>query len=279
MRGYSTREVADLAGLPEARVRHWARAGVVTPRKDESNRWRYSFQDLAVLRAAAQLLAANVSVNRVTRTLSLLREQLPAGRPLSAVRLVVIGQHVIVRDRLASWEPQSGQGALDFDVQAISKLVAPKLPLRSREELAQQGESAEDLYEAALDLELAGRADAARETYEAVLKAYPRLVGARINLGRLMHAAGNPGAAEAHYRAALEVKPGNALAAFNLGVALEDQGKTAAAADAYRLALAADEAYADAHYNLSRLLEAQGDLRSALRHLSRFRRLMQNDKG
>ena len=127
--------------------------------------------------------------------------------------------------------------------------------------------------------EVAGRTDAARETYEAVLRHYPRLVGARINLGRLMHAAGNPSAAEAHYRAALELKPGNALAAFNLGVALEDQGKAAAAADAYRLALAADEAYADAHYNLSRLLEAQGDLRSALRHLSRFRRLMQNDKG
>ena len=249
----------------------------MTPRKDVHGRWRYSFQDLAVLRTASQLLAANVSVNRVTRTLSLLREQLPAGRPLSAVRILVIGQRVIVRDRLASWEPQSGQGALDFDVQAMSELVAPKLPLRTPPELEQHGNSAEDLYETALDLELAGRFDAARETYEAVLKRYPNLVGARINLGRLMHAAGHLGQAEAHYRAALELKPGNALAAFNLGVALEDQGKADAAAEAYRAALAADEAYADAHYNLSRLLEAQGDLRSALRHLSRFRRLMQSD--
>jgi tetratricopeptide (TPR) repeat protein len=92
-----------------------------------------------------------------------------------------------------------------------------------------------------------------------------------------MHAAGHLREAEAHYRSALELKPKNALAAFNLGVALEDQGKTEAAAEAYRTALAADEEYADAHYNLSRLLEAQGDLRSALRHLSRFRRLIQND--
>jgi tetratricopeptide (TPR) repeat protein len=249
----------------------------VTPRKDVHGRWRYSFQDLAVLRTAAQLLDANVSVNRVTRTLSLLRDQLPPGRPLSAVRLLVIGQRVIVRDRLASWEPQSGQGALDFDVQAMSELLAPKLPLRSRAELRQRGDSAEDLYEAALDLDLAGRFDAARETYEAVLERYPKLVGARINLGRLMHAAGHLREAEAHYRSALELKPKNALAAFNLGVALEDQGKTEAAAEAYRTALAADEEYADAHYNLSRLLEAQGDLRSALRHLSRFRRLIQND--
>lgn len=276
MRQYSTREVADLAGLPEGRVRRWARTGLLTPSKDAHGRWRYSFQDLAVLRTAGKLLDAKVSVNRVTRTLNLLREQLPAGRPLSAVRLIVIGQRVIVKDRLAAWEPESGQGALDFDVQAMSEQVAPQLPLRSRAELERQGETADDLYQTALDLELLGRGSEAREAYEAVLKRDPKLVGARINLGRLLHAAGNLSEAEALYRAALEQNPDNAVAAFNLGVALEDQGK-ATAADAYRAALAIDDGYADAHYNLSRLLEAQGDGRGALRHLSRFRRLVQND--
>jgi len=274
---YSTREVAELAGLPEARVRQWARTGLVTPDKDSNGHWRYSFQDLAVLRTAARLLGANVTVNRVTRTLSLLRERLPDGRPLSAVRLIVTGQRVIVKDRLASWEPESGQGALDFDVQAMSELVAPQLPRRSRTELEQGSETAAGLYETALDLELAGRFEEARETYEAVLRRDPLFTGARINLGRLLHAADRLAEAEALYRAALEQNPGNALAAFNLGVALEDQGKTAAAAEAYRSALAIDDGYADAHYNLSRLLETQGDARGALRHLSRFRRLMRND--
>lgn len=277
MRAYSTREVAELAGLPEARVRQWARTGLVTPNKDDRGRWRYSFQDLAVLRTAARLLDADVTVNRVTRTLSLLREQLPDGRPLSAVHLIVTGQRVIVKDRLASWEPESGQGALDFDVQAMSELVAPKLPRRSRTELEQEGETVAGLYETALDLELAGRFEEARETYDAVLRRDPQFAGARINLGRLLHATGALSEAEAHYRAALEQNPENALAAFNLGVALEDQRKASEAADAYRAALAIDERYADAHYNLSRLLEAQGDVQSALRHLSRFRRLLQND--
>jgi tetratricopeptide (TPR) repeat protein len=275
VRAYSTREVADLAGLPVSRVRGWARAGVVTPRKDNHGRWRYSFQDLAVLRTAAKLLEADVRVNRVTRTLSLLREQLPAGRPLSAVRILVTGQRVIVRDRLASWELDSGQGALDFDVQAMSAQVAPQLPVKTAANSEPQEETSNGLYETALDLELAGRGDEARDTYEAVLRRDPKLAGARINLGRLLHAAGRLGEAEALYRAALEQDPGNALAAFNLGVALEDQGKADAAADAYRIALEIDEGYADAHYNLSRLLEAQGDVRGALRHLSRFRRLMQ----
>ena len=256
MRAYSTREVAELTGLPEARVRGWSRAGLVTPGKDDRGRWRYSFQDLAVLRAAAKLLEAGVTVSRVTRALGLLRERLPAGRPLSAVRILVTGGRVIVKDRLASWEPESGQCALEFDVQAVSAQVAPQLPRTSSAELERQNETAEGLYQTALDLELAG---------------------ARINLGRLLHAAGRLGEAEALYRAALEQNPRNAIAAFNLGVALEDQGKTAAAAEAYRAALAVDDGYADAHYNLSRLLETQGDARGALRHLSSFRRLMRND--
>jgi tetratricopeptide (TPR) repeat protein len=277
VREYSTREVADLAGLPAVRVRQWARAGLVTPTKDSRGRWRYSFQDLAVLRTAGKLLDASVTVNRVTRTLSLLREQLPAGRPLSAIKIHVTGQRVVVRDRLASWEPESGQGTLDFDVRAMSEQVAPQLPRRPRALPERQGESADDLYQSALDLELLGRGNEAREVYEAVLRRDPKLIGARINLGRLLHAAGRLGEAEALYRAALEQQPGNAVAAFNLGVVLEDEGKAGDAADAYRAALAVDDGYADAHYNLSRLLEAQGDARGALRHLSRFRRLVQND--
>lgn len=249
----------------------------MTPSKDNQGRWRYSFQDLAVLRTAGKLLDANVTVNRVTRALRVLREQLPAGRPLSAVRILVTGQRVIVKDRLAAWEPESGQCALDFDVQAMSEQVAPQLPMRSRAELVRYGDTADDLYQTALDLELAGRGDEARETYQAVLRRDPKLVGARINLGRLLHAAGRLGEAEVLYRAALEQSPDNAVAAFNLGVALEDQGKVDGAAEAYRAALAVDDGYADAHYNLSRLLEAQGDARGAIRHLSRFRRLMRND--
>jgi tetratricopeptide (TPR) repeat protein len=277
VRAYSTREVAELTGLPEARVRGWSRAGLVTPGKDDRGRWRYSFQDLAVLRAAAKLLEAGVTVSRVTRALGLLRERLPAGRPLSAVRILVTGGRVIVKDRLASWEPESGQCALEFDVQAVSAQVAPQLPRTSSAELERQNETAEGLYQTALDLELAGRGDDARKAYETVLHRDPQLAGARINLGRLLHAAGRLGEAEALYRAALEQNPRNAIAAFNLGVALEDQGKTAAAAEAYRAALAVDDGYADAHYNLSRLLETQGDARGALRHLSSFRRLMRND--
>jgi tetratricopeptide (TPR) repeat protein len=274
VREYSTREVTELTGLPEPLIRRWARARLITPNKDLQARWRYSFQDLALLRTAGKLLKANLSLNRITRTLRTIRKQVPAGRPLSAVRIVVTGRRVVVRDRLASWEPESRQGTLDFDVQKITQPIAPHIPRRSRAELKKATPSAEGLYQAALDLELAGRGAEARDAYEAALERDPKLVSARINLGRLMHAANRVTEAEALYRAALAQNPRSALAAFNLGVALEDQGAESAAIEAYEKALAIDASYADAHFNLSRLLEAKGDTRGALRHLNTFRRLL-----
>lgn len=242
------------------------------PDKDASGRWHYSFQDLAALRTASEMLDAEVSERRVTRTLRRLREQLPTGVPLSAVRILVTGGRVLVKDRLSAWEPESGQTTLDFDVRAMSRQVAPELPRKSRN--VQHLKTADELYQTALDLELAGCGDEARDTYREVLVRDPNLVAARINLGRLLHAAGQLGEAENLYRAALRLSPGNVVAAFNLGVVLDDQGKSDAAAEAYRAVLELDEEYADAHYNLSRLLEARGDARGALRHLNRFRRLI-----
>lgn len=268
MRYYTGREVADLANLPLSRIRRWARSGLLDATKDATGHWRYTFQDVAILRAAAKLLRAGISPRRVTATLEKLREQLPHGRPLSAVQLVISGRRVVVKDRLACWEPETGQGALDFDMRGPRQASTPRLP-RRRAAL----ETAEDIYRSALELELAGEGDAARRAYERVLRSDPELVGARINLGRLLHAAGKLREAELLYRAALKQAPDSIVAAFNLGVVLEDQDRDHDAVHAYRQALAMDDGFADAHYNLSRLLEARGDVRGALRHLSRFRNL------
>jgi tetratricopeptide (TPR) repeat protein len=274
VREYSTREVADITGLPASRIRGWAQSGLITPHKDARGHWRFSFQDLALVRTACKLLDHRLSPHRVATTLRQLRDQLPPGRPLSAVRIVVIGDRIMVSDRLSSWEPESRQGTLDFDVQSLLHRVVPRPRVTSTETGEPDQQNAADIYEAALDLELAGRREEARDAYEAALLRDPQLTAARINLGRLLHADNRLAEAEAMYRVALEQEPRNAMAAFNLGVALEDQKRIDAAIDAYGQALDIDDAYADAHFNLSRLLEAKGDKRAALRHLSSFRRLM-----
>ncbi len=274
MRDYSTREAAEISRVPPEQIRRWARSGLLTPTKTSGGHWRFSFQDLALMRMAGRLFDARVSRKRVTHTLRELHEQIPR-RPLSSVRLIVVGDRIVVRDHLASWALESRQGVFSFDMESVADDIEAAAPMPSDHVDAGDTDDggAEDLYLTALDLELAGRPSEAEAAYGAVLDLEPDHVDAQINLGRLRHTAGRLNEAETLYRAALALEPDNAVAAFNLGVALEDQQLTDAAMAMYRQAIDVDESCADAHFNLARLLEAAGDARAALRHLSRFRRL------
>jgi tetratricopeptide (TPR) repeat protein len=275
--GYPTRDVARILGLPEAEVRRFARAGFVAPRRDQRNALRFSFQDLVLMKAAAELVRARVPAARVRRALVSLKAQLPEGRSLATVRVAADGAAVTVRDGGTAWRPDTGQVVFDFDVRTLAEQVAPLARVAGvagdAASSADDGEDAEAFYAWACDLEATSPAEA-EAVYRRALASEPSHPGAHLNLGRLLHEAGDLGAAEAHYRRALEAPEQRAIAAFDLGVVLEDSGRDADAAEAYRVALAADPSLADAHFNLSRLLERSGRREDALRHLGTYRRLV-----
>ncbi|WP_428099796.1 MerR family transcriptional regulator [Candidatus Rariloculus sp.] len=124
---YSTQRAAELTGLLPEQIRRWARAGFVAQQKRARAHWHYSFQDLALLRSARSLLDARFSPNRVTRTLHRLRDQSRRGTPLSAMRILVTAQQIVFSDRSASWEPETLQETLDFDLRARSEPAATRI--------------------------------------------------------------------------------------------------------------------------------------------------------
>jgi tetratricopeptide (TPR) repeat protein len=274
MKAYSTREVADLLGLSVQRVRALVRAGVVNPHH-ESGQNKFSFQDLVLLRTAKGLADAKVPPRRILRSLRALAEQLPSDRPLSAVRVQIDGDRVIVRDSNTTWEPESGQTVLDFSIRELGEKVAPLVRESVRNAL-RTAESPEDLFQAALESEQIGADVEAETAYRGVLATDPKHVPARINLGRLRHIARALDEAERLYREALELDPSHPTARFNLGVVLEDRGATSEAIAEYREAVRLDPRVADVHYNLARLYQQTGDEQAALRHFSRFKALTRN---
>jgi tetratricopeptide (TPR) repeat protein len=271
MKAYSTREVADLLGLSVQRVRALVRAGVVTP-QHHRGKHTFSFQDLVLLRTAKGLADANVPSRRILRSLKALSEQLPADRPLSAVRVQIDGNRVIVRDSNSSWEPESGQTVLDFSIRELGDKVAP-LARESVKLSLVRATTAEDLFQAGLESEQIGSTADAEAAYRNVLTSEPSHVAARINLGRLRHVARALEEAEQLYREALRLEPDHPTARFNLGVVLEDRGATNEAIEEYREAARLDPRVADVHFNLARLYSQVGDQQAALRHFSRFRAL------
>lgn len=270
--GYSTRDVASLLSMPERRIRSYARAGLITPARGPRNEYRFSFQDLVLLRAAAELSRAAVPERRIHDALARLKELLPEDRSLSELRIHASGSEVVVRDSSEPpWNPESGQFHIEFDVGELAARVAP-LARPAPDPAETEERSAAEWFEAAVDLEPVAPDDA-REAYEHAIRLDPGLHAARVNLGRLLHESGDRAAAEEQYRRVLATHE-HALAAYNLGVLLEDMKRDVDAIKAYARAIAADPSLAEAHYNLARLYEQRGDRRAAIRHFNGYRALV-----
>lgn len=272
MKYYSTRDVSRLLGLSPKQVRTYARSGIVEAERGPRNAYRFSFQDLVLLRTAAGLHVARVPARRIRSALRRLQHELPRGRSLSELRITAEHDRIVVHDGDAAWNPLSGQYQLAFAVAELGEKVAPLAARATRDaHAAGAALTAGDWYDLALDLEAYAPAEA-RHAYERALDLDPRHADAHVNLGRILHHAGDPAAAEAHYRAALDVAA-HPTAAYDLGVALEDQGRSEEAARAYRRVIASEPDFLEAHYNLARILEKRGDQTGALRHLAACKRI------
>jgi tetratricopeptide (TPR) repeat protein len=273
MTGYTTRQVAEILGLPPWRVRRWARSGLLDPGRGPRGEYRFAFRDVVLLRAVRDLETADVPARRVRRALHELQGQLPVGRPLSSVHITADGDEVVVRDERGAWEPLSGQALLDFGVAELAARAEPfargtvAAEIRSARRL-----SPDDWYNVGVDLE-AVAVEEAENAYREAIAEDPDHAQANVNLGRILHEAGRVVEAEEHYRRALGRDPDNPVASYNLGVALEDKGDLEGAIGCYRRSVRIDPDRADAHFNLARLYERRGEPMKALRHMLEYRKL------
>lgn len=273
---YGVKSAARLLDLTVSQVRSYARAGFLKPGRGPRGEYRFSFQDLLLLRTAKGLIAARIPPLRVKRALTRLADQLPADRPLTGLSITARGERVVVRDGDTVWNPDSGQSCFNFEIDDLARRAAP----HARREVARRFASAErhsanEWHDLGNDLET-NAPDQAREAYRRALELDPNHVDTRVNLGRLLHEEGRLNAAEAHYRLALAARPDEPTALFNLGVCLEDQGRTDAAIETYLRTVDVDPACADAHYNVARLYEQRGDSVAALRFLKQYRDLTES---
>jgi tetratricopeptide (TPR) repeat protein len=266
--GYSLREVGRLLGLSRSIVCGLIDAGFVSPSRGRRHEYRFSFQDLVVLRAAQALVAAKLPTTRILRSLRRLRSQVPEEMPLSGLRVEAVGDAVVVREGNAQWQTHDGQYVLRFQVEspgggrlAFLDVPAPSPP-----------ESDEALFEQAMGAEETDPA-AACDLYRRAITVNPIHLASYTNLGRLLHERRQLSEAEAVYRDALTRCGRDATLLFNLALVLEDAKRLDEAADAYRAALVEAPNLRDAHYNLALLCEAAGLKQEAIRHLSAYRKL------
>lgn len=269
---YTFRRVQELLGLSRAVVRGLIAAGFVAPARGARNEFRFSFQDLMVLRTAHALRRSGIPSRRIFRALAHLKAGLPGELPLSGLRITAVGADVAVHDRSGPRHAESGQLLIDFEVARVDGTVAfmpaSAPPRTAGIDWFRQGES----------LEVTDRA-AAEQAYRQAIEAEPSRVQPYLNLGALLCEDGRCADAVALYERAGTLGIEDATLAFNQGVALERIDRLADAVEAYARALRRDAGFADAHYNLAVICEKTGDARGALRHFNAYRRLQQTQGG
>jgi tetratricopeptide (TPR) repeat protein len=272
---YSSRDVAQIVGISESRVRYWAQTGVVGPSERSGGRSVYNFQDLVSVKAAKELIDGGLTLQRARKNLEALRAQLGIERPLARLRVRSDGERLTVSDGGASFEPLTGQLLLDFDLDALSgqlaELAAATPPPASR------AESAWTWFLEGGQCEERGDDDAALVAYDKALAADPALAAAHTNLGNLHDRRGERGQAREHYEQALALDPEQPEARYNLANLLDDLGEhDAARMEWYRVATSCPE-FADAHYNLAVACARDGDNPTARLHLQRYLTLVPDD--
>ena len=269
---YTVLEIAGLLDMPARRVRSLVAEGIVHPHRTDRGKYRFSFTDLVVMRSVAELLHAGVKISRVRAAVTELRTQLPADVDLSAASLDARGRRVVASLDGTSWEPESGQTVLAFDVDG-SRAEAERITLaRPVDEPA--GDDARAWYAWADAIE-ADDPVAAEDAYRRAIAADPGLADAHLNLGRLLHAGGAVRDALDEYQLALKLDPDDPTATFNLGVALDDLGHDHEAIEAYERALALAPRFADALFNLAAVYERIEREDLAIRHLRAYRKLVE----
>src|SRR6266581_983872 len=198
MHPYGVRDVEKLLRLPRSTIRALIAAGFVSPVRGPRSAWRFSFQDLIVLRTAQALADAKVPQRRITRSVRELRRHLPDAMPLSGLSICAVADRVVVKEGGGRWQADSGQYLLEFEGDPADG----SLSVIERNTAAEARTSAPEWFDKAVALEKED-AEAALAAYEQAIASDPALLDAHINLGRLLHEAGRFAKAEQVYRDAV----------------------------------------------------------------------------
>jgi tetratricopeptide (TPR) repeat protein len=271
---YSLGGLRASLGLSRHAVNKLIELGFVRPHRGEGGGYRFSFQDLVLLRSAHELRSAGLPTRRLLASLRNLKAALPPEAPIDGLRIVAAGDELAVRLNGQQWEPTSGQLVMDFEVSPASGEVS-YIPQESPARATLSALDVGALFAAAEALE---ETDAARAeaTYRRVIALAPGHAHAHLNLGYMLCEAGRCQDAVELYDSALTTCEADPLLLYNRAVALEGVGRTHEALSAYESALALQPDLADAHQNAALLYAERGDKQLAIRHFSAFRRIQRS---
>jgi tetratricopeptide (TPR) repeat protein len=279
---YSIRDVARILALQESRLRYWMQVGFVGPTVRKGGRFYYTFHDLVAVKAAKDLLAADIPLQRVRKALDSLKKALPNDtHPASRLRVCSDGNTIVALADDIAFQPISGQVVMAFNVPSFGEHIAevlamPRVDPSAPHEItdspteANCGTTAYRMFVEACAAEDRGETQLAEHLFRQAIDLEPNMAAALTNLGNLVYRQGEVEEARSLYERALEHDPTQPEARYTLANTLEDLGEIELAVAELRKVCAAAPDFADAHYNLGLMLAQLGGTAQARQHLERY---------
>jgi tetratricopeptide (TPR) repeat protein len=290
---YSIRDVARILAVQESRLRYWMQTGFVGPTVRKGGRFYYTFTDLVAVKAAKDLLAADIPLQKARKNVEALKKALPNDtHPASRLRVCSDGESIVALADDVAFEPIGGQVVMAFTLPAFGQHVASVLsmprvdpnaagPIINGDDSAPHeivdspteangGTTAYRHFCEACSAEDRGDAELAEHLFRQAIDLEPNMAAALTNLGNLVYRGGELEEARRLYERALDHDPNQPEARYNLANLLEDMGEIELAVTELRKVCAAAPDFADAHYNLGLMLAQLGGTTQAKQHLERY---------
>jgi tetratricopeptide (TPR) repeat protein len=279
---YSIRDVARILAVPEARLRYWMQTGFVGPTVRKGGRFYYTFCDLVAVKAAKDLLAADIPLQKARKAVEALKKALPGDtHPHSKLRVCSDGDTIVALADDIAFEPIGGQVVMAFTVPSFGEHISEVLAMPRVDPSAPQavedspteangGTTAYRHFVEACAAMDRGDSQMAEHLFRQAIDLEPHMAAALTNLGNLVYRQGELEEARRLYERALEHDPNQPEARYNLANLLDDLGETDLAIAELRKVCAAAPEFADAHYNLGLMLAQVGGTSQAKQHLERY---------
>ncbi len=279
---YSIRDVSRILAVQESRLRYWTQVGFVGPTVRKGGRFYYTFCDLVAVKAAKDLLVADVPLQKARKAVDGLRKVLPNDtHPTSKLRVCSDGETIVALADDVAFEPIGGQVVMAFNLPSFGEHIADVLamprvdpsapqPVEDSPTEANGGTTAYRHFVEACAAEDRGDSTLAEHLFRQAIDLEPNMAAALTNLGNLVYRQGEVEEARRLYERALELDPNQPEARYNLANALEDLGETESALNELRRVCAQAPDFADAHYNLGLMLAQLGGTAQAKQHLERY---------
>ena len=131
---YSIRDVARILAVQESRLRYWMQTGFVGPTVRKGGRFYYTFTDVVAVKAAKDLLAAEIPLQRVRKSVEALKKALPNDtHPTSKLRVCSDGNTIVALQDDVAFEPVGGQVVMAFTLPSFGEHIAEVLAMSAAE--------------------------------------------------------------------------------------------------------------------------------------------------